>query len=116
MRSASLLLALALTLTPLVTLAHGDHAPRIAPCAAKPCTEEQVKSAVPAAVELLVKMGKIDASWTTAKIEKIEQKEFKKGPEWVTTLTDEKQPEGKKRRYIFITNKGYLNGSNTTGE
>lgn len=106
----------ALILSPTFSFAHGDHPPKVASCAAKDCTKEQIEPAVPMAVEMLVKAGKIDSSWTTAKVEKVEKKDFKKGPEWVATLFDEKQPEGKKRRYIFITPKGYLNGSNLTGD
>ncbi|MFZ3231856.1 MAG: DUF6488 family protein [Pseudobdellovibrio sp.] len=106
----------ALILSPSLSFAHGDHPPKVVSCASIDCTKEQIEPAVPMAVEMLVKAGKIDPSWTTAKIEKVEKKVFKKGPEWVATLLDEKQPEGKKRRYIFITLKGYLNGSNLTGE
>lgn len=106
----------ALIISPGLSFAHGDHPPRVAACASKECTKEQVEPAVPMAVEMLAKAGEIESSWTTAKIEKVEKKEFKKGSEWVATLVDEKQPEGKKKRYIFITLKGYLNGSNLTGE
>ncbi len=110
------ILMITMILLPLVSSAHGDHPPRIAACGSTPCTQIQIEDSVPSAVEILARKGKIEASWTTAKIEKVEKKDFKKGPEWVATLLDEKQVEGKKRRYIFITLKGYLNGSNLTGE
>jgi hypothetical protein len=106
----------ALILSPALIFAHSDHPPRVASCSSKNCTKVQIETAVPTAVELLAKAGKVESSWATAKIEKVEKKDFKNGPEWVATLVDEKQPEGKKRRYIFITTKGYLNGSNMTGE
>lgn len=97
--------------------AHGDHAPKVASCKAKECTKEEIEAAVPAAVDRLAKSGKIEGTWTAAKIEKIEQKTFKKGPEWVATLLDEKQKDTSKQRlYVFITNKGTLNGANFTGE
>jgi hypothetical protein len=113
-----LILAVTLFVSPMVSFAHGDHAPKIAACAVpKECTMDEVKMGVPKAVELLSANGKIAGSWTTAKIEKVEQKQFKKGPEWVATLLDEKQTDSKKQRlYIFITMKGYLNGANFTGE
>ncbi len=111
-----LLLTIALfTILPNTVLAHGDHAPKVANCS-KECTKEQVENAIPASVEILVNAGRIEAAWTTAKIDKVEKKYFKKGAEWVAVLVDDKLPENKKRRYIFITTKGYLNGSNTTGE
>ena len=90
---------------------------RVATCIAKACTEDDVKAAVPSSVEILAAKGMIDPSWKNAKIEKVEQKKFAKGMEWVATLLDEKQKDQKKQRlYIFITNKGYLNGANSTGE
>ncbi len=97
--------------------AHGDHPPRVANCATKDCTKDEIQLAVPKATEVLAGLGKIEASWVAAKVEKVEQKTFKKGPEWVAILLDEKQKDQKKQRlYIFITKKGYLNGSNFTGE
>ena len=110
------ILIFALGLSPSLGFAHGDHPPKVATCGAKDCTKEQIEPAVPVAVEMLAQTGKIESSWTKAKIEKVEKKDFKKGPEWMATLLDEKQPEGKKKRYIFITTKGYLNGTNLTGE
>jgi hypothetical protein len=102
---------------PAILLAHGDHAPRVAKCGSVPCTKTQIEEAVPVSVELLSQKGRIAASWSTAKVEKVEQKEFKKGSEWVAVLHDEKQADKSKQRlYIFITLKGYLNGSNFTGE
>ncbi len=112
----TIILITALTLFSSLSFAHGDHPPRVAPCISKECTKEQIETAIPMAVDLLVKTGKIESNWNSAKVEKVEKKDFKKSPEWVATLFDEKQPEGKKRRYIFITIKGYLNGSNLTGE
>lgn len=111
-----ILLTIALIFTSSLCLGHADHAPRVVTCASKECTKEQITTAVPTAIELLTKSAKIESSWSSAQVEKIEKKDFKKGPEWVVTLLDEKQPEGKKRRYIFITLKGRLNGSNLTGE
>lgn len=109
------ILITSLMLSPVIGLAHGDHAPRVATCA-KECTQKEIETAAPPAVEMLANAGKIDGSWRTAKIEKVEKKEFKKGAEWVVTLLDEKKAEGKKRHYVFITTKGFLNGANSTGE
>lgn len=112
-----LIITSVLFLSPVIAIAHADHAPRVAVCGAKDCLHDEIKAAVPKTIELLVAKGKIEASWASAKLEKLEQKQFKKGPEWVAILFDEKQPDQKKQRlYIFITTKGYLNGSNFTGE
>ncbi len=113
----NIILTITIALLPLVGTAHADHAPKVAVCASKVCLQEEITAAIPKAVEVLVAKGKVEATWKAIKTEKIEQKEFKKGPEWVATLFDEKQPDQKKQRlYIFITMKGYLNGSNYTGE
>lgn len=95
---------------------HGDHAPKIAKCE-KECDEAQIREAIPTAITKLVKSGKIDSAWESAQIDKVEQKTFKKGPEWVASLTDDKATDlSKKTLYIFITKKGYLSGSNFTGK
>jgi hypothetical protein len=99
------------SLPSLTVFAHGDHAPKVATCA-KECTKEQIEAAVPSAVAALVKEQKVPATWSSAKVETIEKKTFKKGPEWVVTLAD---PNQKEKLYVFITTKGRLNGSNFTG-
>ncbi len=70
----------ALVLSPIIGFAHGDHAPRVANCAAKECTQKEIETAAPLAVEMLANAGKLDANWRSAKVEKVEKKEFKKGP------------------------------------
>ena len=108
-------LTIAFALSAQVALAHGDHAPKIAKCS-KECTKEQVEASIPGALDIQVQSGKIDASWTSAKVEKVELKSFSKGSEWVATIFDEKAKDTSKQRlYVFITKKGYLNGSNFTG-
>lgn len=92
------------------------HPKQVAKCA-KTCTEAQVKEAVPAAITYLAKWDKITNSWSSAKIDSVSKKEFKKGPEWVVTLLDPTiQDAAKQKRYIFITLDGYVTGSNATGE
>jgi hypothetical protein len=98
-----------------VALGHGDHPPKIATCA-KECTKAEIEAAVPNAINTLVESGRIQGSWTSAKIKTVEQKNFAKGPEWVATILDEKiKDTSKQKLFVFITKKGYLNGSNYTG-
>jgi hypothetical protein len=100
-----------------ISFGHGDHIPPVASCPAKECSKEQIEAGVPNAIQLLTKSGKIDSNWLTSKIEKIEQKQFAKGPEWVATLFDANQKDKSKQKlFIFITNKGYISGVNYTGE
>ncbi len=111
----TLLTLIALTI-PMTTLAHGDHAPKVATCT-KECTQEQIEKAVPTALDFLIKEDSLDKSWKSAKVEKVEKKQFKKSIEWVATLVDEKQTDKTKQKlYVFITLKGYINGANYTGE
>jgi hypothetical protein len=110
------LIMIATVLSATFAWAHGDHARPVAQCANSICTQAEVETAIPLAIEALAQGGKITKDWTTAKVEKTEQKTFKKGPEWVTTLFDEKQKDVTKQRlYIFITKAGYLSGANFTG-
>ena len=111
----TIIILMALTIST-ITFAHGNHAPKVAVCK-KECTQEQVEKAVPAALDFLIKEDDLDKSWKTAKVEKIEKKQFKKSQEWVATLVDENQTDkAKQKLYVFITLKGTLNGSNFTGE
>ncbi len=110
------ILTVAVALMPSLVFAHGDHAPSVAQCASKDCTKKEIELAVPMALEKLTSAGKVDSSWKSAKVENVEQKQFKKGPEWVATLLDSSQKDTTKQRlYIFITTKGFLNGANFTG-
>ncbi len=95
-----------------IALASGGHfhPQKVVTCPNKACTSAQIEAAVPKAIEELAKWEKIDKSWAKAKVESVAQKTFKKGPEWVVTLND-----AGKKRYIFITLEGYVNGSNDTG-
>ncbi len=87
------------------------HPKKVAKCA-KSCTAEEVKTALPEAITYLNKWGKIDMGWAGAEVVNVEQKPFKKGPEWVLTLVNEK----KEKRYVFMSLDGYVTGSNSTGE
>lgn len=111
------MLIASLAFMPNLVFAHGDHAPKVAQCASKECSKSEIESAVPEAIRILSSAGQVDSSWTKAKVEKVEQKTFKKGAEWVATLLDAGQKDkAKQRLYLFMTTKGYLNGSNFTGE
>lgn len=80
------------------------------------CTETEVKGVASASLMALADGKSISPSWTQIQIEKIEKKQFKKGPEWVLSFFDQSQPAEKQRLYVFITMDGWLNGSNYTGK
>lgn len=87
------------------------HPKQFAKCAAKACTEDQIKEATSKAIPYLAEWKKIDASWATAKIETAGQKQFKKGPEWMVTLKN----DANETRYVFFSLDGFVTGSNATG-
>lgn len=85
------------------------HPKKVAKCSSE-CTEDQLKAALPEAIDHLSAWGKIDKSWKTAKVESVTKKTFKKGPEWVLALD-----QGGKKRYVFVTLDGFVAGANDTG-
>jgi len=89
------------------------HPKQIVKCGGE-CTPEQIKGALPEAIPYLNTWKRIDLSWAKAKVEAVEKKQFKKGPEWMVTLVDS-TPE-KNKRYVFFTLDGYVTGSNSTGQ
>lgn len=100
-----------------VLFASGNHyhPKQILKCAGE-CTETEVKSILPTALDTLVKAKEIRESWKQAPLEKIEKKPFKKGPEWVAIFFDKNQTEAARQRlYVFITPDGWLNGANNSG-
>lgn len=108
----------AATLLALNTFASGGHFhPKQVVKCAKECTETQIKDAVPAAITYLANWDKITKSWSSAKIDSIVKKEFKKGSEWVVTLIDSTiAGTAKQKRYVFMSLDGFVTGSNSTGE
>ncbi|MEK6555017.1 MAG: DUF6488 family protein [Bdellovibrionota bacterium] len=86
------------------------HPKKVAKCTAE-CTADQLKAALPEAINHLSKWGKIDASWKTAKVTDVSKKTFSKGPEWVLTLDN-----AGKKHYVFITLDGFVAGANDTGD
>ncbi|MEX1099174.1 MAG: DUF6488 family protein [Bacteriovoracaceae bacterium] len=66
-------------------------------------------------VERLIKKGKIDDSWKSAKHDKSEKKKYGDRVEWVVTFNNEKGVKGKKL-YIFLKESGEFVAANFTGK
>lgn len=105
-----------LVLVTQLVFAHGDHPPRVAKCAAKKCTKEEIMSASSDAVRMIADRDKKKSSWASVKASAVEEKQFAKGTEYVVTFEDKSKPEGEKKLYVFITTDGFLNGSNYSGQ
>lgn len=112
------LIVLATLIFSQVSFASGNHyhPKQILKCASE-CTETEVKSILPVALDTLVKAKEVRESWKQIPLEKIEKRPFKKGPEWVAIYFDQNQKEiAKQRLYVFITLDGWLNGANNSGK
>lgn len=120
MRSLAKVLSFLAVISTSDALAHGDHPPppKVATCKAKDCLKDEVTDGVAAKIiPMLVENGKIEASWKGLKPAAAEQKEFKRGKEWVvTTKNDKAVDKAKKTLYIFVTLDGSLAGVNFTGQ
>lgn len=100
-----------------VSFASGNHyhPKQILKCASE-CTELEVKGVLPTALDTLVKAKEVREAWKQVPLEKIEKRQFKKGPEWVAIFFDKNQTEvARQRLYVFITLDGWLNGANNSG-
>lgn len=91
------------------------HPTQIVKCKSE-CTKDEVSAVAKKSLDHLALKGKIQTSWINVPLEKVEMKPFKKGPEWVLTFVDKNQPTNKQRLFVFITKKGWISGSNFTGE
>lgn len=96
------------------------HPKKVAKCKSA-CTEEEVKTAWPAAIKELIDWKQAEPIWETAKFDGINRKEFKKKGKtlktWVVTLLNEKETDASKnKRYVFFTTDGYVFKINETGE
>lgn len=78
-------------------------------------TKNKAKTLSQSHVGRLIKLSKIDASWSKATFDKIEKKEFGKKKEWVATFNNKKGIKGKKL-YIFLSTKGEFVAANFTGK
>jgi hypothetical protein len=83
----------------------------------KPAAEATVSGCAAQRKDALVKSGKIDASWSAVKLDKIESVDGKKGKEWKVTFKDSAtKDKNKKTLYMFFTPPGNFIASNFTGQ
>ena len=82
----------------------------------KVATEETVIKCASDRKEVLIKQGKIDASWKTIEQDKIEMVDGKKGKEWLVTFTNHTvDDKTKEKLYMFFTAPGNFIAANFTG-
>ncbi len=105
-------------LTSQLVFAHGDHKPppKVAKCAIDICTKKEIADSVQTALQTIVQIDERRKGWATAKFVELKEQKFDKGSEWVMSFTDATKPKGEQTMYVFVTLKGYLNGSNFDGK
>lgn len=83
----------------------------------KPAAEATVTGCAAQRKEALLKSGKLDASWSAVKQDKIESVAGKKGQEWKVTFKDTTaKDKTKETLYMFFTLQGNFIASNFTGQ
>ena len=83
----------------------------------KPAAEATVIGCAAQRKDALAKSGKIDASWSAVKPDKIESVDGKKGKEWKVTFKDTAaKDKTKETLYMFFTPAGNFIASNFTGQ
>jgi hypothetical protein len=83
----------------------------------KPATEGMVKDCADQRRAALLKGGKLDASWGSAKQEALELVEGKKGKEWKVRYTNLAEADKTKQTlFVFFAHNGNFIAANFTGQ
>jgi hypothetical protein len=93
--------------------AHSDHhhPPK------KPVTAEVAKTKAKEGIAQLIKMKKIDKSWTKADLLGVEKRKFAEKEEWVATFHNKTVKDAAKQKlYVFMKLSGDFIAANYTGK
>lgn len=83
----------------------------------KPATESVVKDCADQRRSALLKAGKLDASWASARQEPIELIDGKKGKEWKVRYTNPAEADkAKQTLFVFFSHAGNFIAANFTGQ
>lgn len=83
----------------------------------KPATESVVNDCADKRRDMLVKAGKLDASWQSAKIETMTLVDGKKGKEWKVSFKNPAAADKTKQTlFVFFSHPGNFIAANFTGE
>lgn len=82
-----------------------------------PATEAVVTDCATQRRDALVKGGKLESSWQSAKLGKLELVDGKKGKEWKATFTNPSAADKTKQNlYVFFSHPGNFIAANFTGQ
>lgn len=83
----------------------------------KPATEAIVSDCAHQRRNALVKSGKLESTWQSAKLERIELVDGKKGKEWKVMFTNPAATDKSKQNlYVFFSHPGNFIAANFTGQ
>ncbi len=117
MHIKTLILTLALTLSPLTAIAGGGHDHGHGHSHAVEINKSQAKSTATLRVGILVNKGKIDKSWKSAKVASTEKKMNGNQAEWVVAYKNSQTKDpAKGTLYIFLSTTGDYIAANFTGK
>lgn len=118
MQIKTMILTLALTVSPLTALAGGGHGHShgTAQVSAE-VAQSQAETVANMRVSILVNKGKIDKSWKSIKVASAEKKMNGHQTEWVVTYNNDQMTDTAKRTlYVFISSTGDYIAANFTGK
>lgn len=108
----NLLIAIVFGLTTLATTTFAGPGHSHGPVAKEAVSKMALKKR-----DQLIKKGKLDKSWGDAAVNTVEQKTFKKKPEWVITFrNDTVADEAKRTLYMFYALDGHYLATNFSGK
>ncbi|OYZ23532.1 MAG: hypothetical protein B7Y39_04290 [Bdellovibrio sp. 28-41-41] len=99
---------------------HADHEHQkkmtlVASCKEEFCKELELTESAQSIIDAVIKADERRAGWEKAKLVKVEEGDPKNVKDWKLSYSDEKKSKAK-ILYVFVTVKGYLNGSNFSGK
>lgn len=98
------------------TLAYGGEGHGHSHEPSEPISKNEAGEKASDIVKNIVEKGKFPASWALLQPATIEQKTFKKGPEWVVTFDNPKiENKDKQTLYVFLSLTGHFLGANFSG-
>lgn len=82
-----------------------------------PITSDAAVKKAEKQVKALIERGRLDKSWSEAKLVESVQKDFGKGQEWVVSFKNDKEKDTAKQTvYVFYTLNGSYLATNFTGK
>ncbi len=97
-------------------LAYGDEGHDHGNAPSEPISKIKAGEKAAEFVKNFSKKGKLEESWATLQAATVEQKTFKKGPEWVVTFNNPQvENKDKQTLYVFLSLSGNFLGANFSG-